>query len=144
MTTKNLEIGLKHLIDKNEAACLNLVQKPTLRQAKISRLEANYYRFVTEDLPELTIADLRVIYDLKDVTLEELYEKLQTKLLVDENAEKAENAENAAEKKEATENAVQKEASTKQLFSQIFYRSARKGKAEPKKGEKEKAQGKGL
>lgn len=81
MTTKNLEIGLKHLIDKNEAACLNLVQKPTLRQAKISRLEANYYRFVTEDLPELTIADLRVMYDLKDVTLEELYEKLQTKLL---------------------------------------------------------------
>ena len=68
--TRNLEVGVKHLVDKNEAACLSLIKKPTLKQAKNARLEAGYYATVTRKRSELTIADLRLMYGMQNVSLE--------------------------------------------------------------------------
>ena len=72
--TKNLETAVKHLVDKNEAACLGLIKKPSLKQAKNSRLEASYYEMVTKKGSELTIADLRLTYDNQNAPLEDFYE----------------------------------------------------------------------
>ena len=84
--TRNLEVGVRHLVDKNEAACLIMIKKPTLRQAKNARLEASYYEAVTRKRSELTIADLRQMYGMQCVSLDEFYEStLTTKFRSTEN-----------------------------------------------------------
>lgn len=84
--SRNLEVGVRHLVDKNEAACLSLIKKPTLKQAKNARLEAGYYETITRKNSELTIADLRLMYSVQGVPLEEFYTTtLTTKFRFAEN-----------------------------------------------------------
>lgn len=62
---QNVELAIKHCVDKNQAVCLGLVQKMTYREAKNYRLENQYYDFVmAEGRSCLSLQDLRVTYGL--------------------------------------------------------------------------------